>query len=92
MIDEYLIKVGDNVLVNQGSSTNKYAVCEVLELFERLDDDPYRARVRWYYLYSELSKHHQQQVGMLCYVLIIFVKTNSLYCIMKQFFFFKKLA
>ena len=51
------IKIGDNVSVKLDDE--KCAIGNVIELFENLDDDPHRAKIKWYFKHTELPERFQ---------------------------------
>jgi len=63
------VKIGDNVLVQQGDEDDDYekqpAVGEVVELFQSVGLDPNRTKIRWYFTFKEIPKAYQNQIGKL---------------------------
>ncbi|XP_065680035.1 origin recognition complex subunit 1 isoform X2 [Hydra vulgaris] len=54
LINDHLINIGDSVLVKQ--SDGGFAVGVLIKLFEDLSENPFRAKLKWYYKYSEIPK------------------------------------
>ncbi|XP_065657069.1 origin recognition complex subunit 1 isoform X4 [Hydra vulgaris] len=53
-INDQLINIGDCVLVKQ--SDGGFAVGVLIKLFEDVGENPFRAKLKWYYKYSEIPK------------------------------------
>ena len=53
-VNEHFINIGDNVLVKQ--CNGGFAVAKVIKLFEDVGENPFRAKIKWFYKYSEIPK------------------------------------
>lgn len=58
-VNGVVVEVGGNVEIMLEKS---YAIAEVQDLYETFGQDPYRAKVRWYYPFKDLPKKFKAQV------------------------------
>jgi len=61
-IDGTIVSIGKNVCVKGDKDVN--AVGELLELYNesKFEEDPHRARIKWYFRYSELTRKFKSKI------------------------------